>query len=86
MDQDTGQVHYVEVTGANMHDVTVVPWLLTGEENAFYGDSGYLGAEKREDAVTRNQLHKKIQYKISRRQSKNRKCPIRSQTQLKRGA
>ena len=54
VDKDTGLVHHVEVTGANVHDVAVVPDLLTGEETEVYGDSGYLGANKREDAVTRN--------------------------------
>ncbi len=34
---------------------------LTGEEEAVYGDSGYLGAEKRSDAVVRNKSgHKSI--------------------------
>ena len=54
VDQDSGLVHSIEVTGANTHDVTMVPKLLTGEENTVYGDSGYLGAEKRDDAITRN--------------------------------
>ena len=53
MDKDTGIVHSVEVTSAN-HDVEVTPKLLTGEENTVNGDSGYIGAEKREDAVVRN--------------------------------
>ena len=56
VDQDSGLVHSVEVTGANTHDVTMVPKLLTGEENTVYGDSGYLGAEKRDDAITREPL------------------------------
>lgn len=42
VDQDSGLVHSIEVTGANTHDVTMVPKLLTGEENTVYGDSGYL--------------------------------------------
>ena len=58
VDQNTGLLHRVEVTGANVHDVTVVPQLLAGEEEAAYGDSGYLGAEKREDAVTRREREK----------------------------
>ena len=51
VDKDSGLVHSVEVTSANVHDVPVVPELLTGEETIVYGDSGYLGAEKPEDAV-----------------------------------
>ena len=74
VDQDTGLVHHVEVTSANVHDVTMVSQLLTGEEASVYGDSGYLGAEKREDAMLRNKQGKRIRYKINRRptQSKNR--------------
>lgn len=60
MDQDSGLVHSVEVTSANTHDVTMVPKLLSGEETTVYGDSGYLGAEKRDDAITRNAKGKKI--------------------------
>ena len=46
----------------------MVPELLTGEETV-YGDSGYLGAEKREDSVIRNHQGKRIRYKINRRPS-----------------
>jgi len=35
--------------------------LLTGEEEVVYGDSGYIGAEKRDDAITRNNHGKKNQ-------------------------
>lgn len=63
VDQDSGLVHSVEVTGANTHDVTMVSKLLTGEENAVYGDSGYLGAEKRDDAITRNTKGKRSNIK-----------------------
>ena len=55
-----------------MHNVTVTPDLLTGEENFVYGDSGYLGADKRENAVVRNQSWKKIRYKINKRPSQIR--------------
>ena len=54
VDQDSGLVHSIEVTSANTHDVTMVPKLLTGEETTVYGDSGYLSAEKRDDAIIRN--------------------------------
>ena len=45
VDKDSGLVHTVKVTSANIHDVTMVPELLTGDEDSVYGDSGYLGAE-----------------------------------------
>ena len=84
VDQDSGLVHSVEVTGANTHDVTMVSKLLTGEENAVYGDSGYLGAEKRDDAITRNTKGKKIKYKTNRRPSQSKKKSARSKAQIKR--
>jgi IS5 family transposase len=84
VDRKTGLVHHVEVTGANVHDVTVVPKLLTGEEETVHGDSGYLGAEKREDAITRNKQGKKIKYKINRRPSQNNHKGVRSSGQVKR--
>ena len=84
VDKDSGLAHTIEVTGANTHDVTMVPKLLTGEEETVYGDSGYLGAEKREDAVTRNQSGKKIKYKTNRRPSQSKKRSVRSQAQIKR--
>ena len=50
----------------------MVPKLLTGEETAVYGDSGYLGAEKRDDAIIRNTKGKKVKYKINLRLSARR--------------
>ena len=47
--------------------------LLTGEEEVVYGDSGYPGAGKREDAIVRNKSGHKIKYKINRRPSQVKK-------------
>ena len=47
----------------------MVPKLLTGTEEIVYGDSGYLGAEKREDAIIKNLAGKKIKYKTNCRPS-----------------
>ena len=84
VDKDSGLAHHVEVTAANVHDVTVTPDLLTGEEETVYGDSGYTGAEKREDATTHNTEGKKIRYRINRRPSQSKNKPARSQAQIKR--
>ena len=84
VDKDTGLVHHVEVTSANIHDVTMVPRLLSGEEIAVYGDSGYLGAEKREDAVTKNKQGKRIRYKTNRRPSQSKNRSVHSRAQIKR--
>lgn len=84
VDKDTGLVHTVEVTGANTHDVVMTSKLLTGDEENVYGDSGYLGADKREDSIRRNRQGRRIRYRINRRPSQIRKKPTRAQGQLKR--
>lgn len=84
VDKDTGLVHTLKTTAANVHDVAVAAELLTGEEETVYGDSGYLGAEKREEAVRWNKKGKKIRYKINRRPSQFKNCPTRSKAQIKR--
>ena len=84
VDKDTGLVHTLKVTAANVHDVTMTAQLLSGEEKTVHGDSGYLGAEKREDAVLRNKDGKKIHYKINRRPSQSKNNSTRSKAQIKR--
>lgn len=84
VDKDSGLVHTIKGTSANVHDVTMVPELLTGEEETVYGDSGYLGAEKREDAVVGNHQGKRIHYKINRRPSQSKHASTRSKAQIKR--
>lgn len=83
VDHETGIVHSLEVTSANTHDVCMVAELLTGEEQLVYGDSGYLGAEKRTEAVTRNKYGKRIHYKINRRPSQSKHNSNRSRAQIK---
>ena len=61
LDQDSDLVHSGEVARANTHDVTMIRNLLTGEKNTVYGDSVYLGAEKRDDVITRKHLWEKDQ-------------------------
>ena len=41
----------------------------TGTEEEVNGDAGYVGANKRKDAITRNKFGKKIKYRICRRPS-----------------
>ena len=60
VDSKTGLVHTVKATSANVHDVTVISELLRCEEKFVYGDSGYLGAEKGEDAVIKNNNGKEM--------------------------
>lgn len=84
VDRTSGLVHHVETTAANVHDITVVPKLLYGEEESVHGDSGYLGAEKRTGAIVRNNKGKKIRYKINRRPSQSKNNSARSKAQIKR--
>lgn len=84
VDKESGLVHTVKVTVANEHDVTVTSELLTGEEEEVYGDSGYLGAEKRPEALKKNKAGKSVHYKINRRPSQSKNKSARSQAQIKR--
>ena len=84
VDKDSGLVHTVKVTAANEHDVNMTSKLLHGEEETVGGDSGYIGAEKREDAILKNKKGKKIKYNINRRPSQYKKNSKRSQAQIKR--
>ncbi len=84
VDKDSGLVHTVEVTAANVHDVTMTAKLLTGEESVVYGDSGYIGADKREEAIVRNKNGKRIRYKLNRRPSQSKNKTARAQGQIKR--
>ena len=47
VDDESGLVHSVVVTAANVADVTQVDKLLHGDENVVCADAGYTGVEKR---------------------------------------
>ena len=49
VDDESGLVHHVECTAANVGDVTQTHKLLHGQENTVCGDSGYTGLDKREE-------------------------------------
>jgi len=74
VDADTGLAHSLEVTAANVSDVSQTPNLLTGEEDVVYADAGYIGADKRENAKKKNKRGKKIKYKINRKRSHVKKA------------
>lgn len=73
VDEENGLIHTVKTTAANEHDVTVMNELLHGEEERAFGDSGYIGAKKRPDAVKKNKSGKNIKYIINRRPSSIKK-------------
>ena len=49
VDAKTGLTHSFTTTAANEHDLNQADNLLHGEENFIFADSGYRGAEKREE-------------------------------------
>lgn len=66
-------MHTVKATAANVHDVTMTSELLTGEEYEAYGDSGYIGTDKRDDVIIHNNKGRKIKHKINRKPSQIKK-------------
>ena len=51
VDSETGVVHSMSTTSANVHDVTEAHRLLHGREKRVWGDAGYQGVAKREENV-----------------------------------
>ena len=68
--ETSGLVHHAEGTTANVSDVSVTPKLLSGNEENVYDDSGYLGTQKRDDAMIRNKRGKEIRYRINRKHAR----------------
>ena len=54
VDAESGLVHTVIGTAANLNDVTQAHALLHGEEQVVFADAGYQGASKRPDATSVN--------------------------------
>jgi transposase, IS5 family len=66
VDAGSGLVRTIEVTAANEHDVTVAAKLIREDDEVVYGDSGYLGIQKRPEV--RDDAHlSRIDYRINRR-------------------
>ena len=70
MDSESGLIHSVETTAANVHDLTAAADLLHGEETVVYADAGYQGIEKREEMQGRG-----IGFRIAMRPGKRRVLP-----------
>ena len=66
VDADSGLVHTVIGTAANVNDVTQANALLHGDEKEAFGDAGYQGAEKRPDATG------KVRWNVAMRPGKRR--------------
>jgi IS5 family transposase len=70
VDKDTGLIHSVETTAANVHDLTPAADLLHGEETVLYADAGYRGIEKRDEMEGKG-----IGFRIAMRPGKRRALP-----------
>lgn len=49
VDKESGLVHTLVTTAANVSDISQTPALLHGQEQEIWLDAGYVGVEKRED-------------------------------------
>jgi transposase, IS5 family len=65
VDAESGLVHTVKCTPANVHDITVAHELLHGKEKIAFADAGYVGIEKRGETGT-------VQWHVAMRPSKRR--------------
>jgi len=70
VDSESGLIHSVETTAANVHDLTPAAELLHGEETVVYADAGYQGIEKREEMQGRG-----IGFRVAMRPGKRRALP-----------
>ncbi len=66
VDAGTGYVTKVTATPANVHDIAETAKLIRSDDEVVYGDSGYLGIEKREEIASDAHLSG-IDYRINRR-------------------
>jgi len=69
VDAESGLVHMVIGTAANVHDITVAQALLHGEETDVYADAGYQGIEKRCEADA-------VRWHVAMRPAKRRKLDL----------
>ena len=67
-DAGSGYVHTITGTAANVHDIEEAPKLFREDDHVGYGDSGYLGIEKRDEVKTVPNLSK-IEFRINKRPS-----------------
>ena len=74
VDAGSGYVHSLETTAANVHDITVAAQLIREDDEVVYGDSGYIGIEKREEIKSAQTLSTK-DYRINRRHKSVQQMP-----------
>ena len=70
VDADSGLIHTVAGTSANVSDVSQTHVLLHGEEKAVYADAGYVGVEKRDEIA---EAHEGVDWNIAVKRGKIKK-------------
>ena len=70
VDKDSGLIHSVVTTAANVHDLTPAAELLHGDEDVVYGDAGYQGIGKR-----REMADTAADFRVALRPGKRRALP-----------
>ena len=78
VDRDSGLVHTVVTTAANVADVTQTAALLHGDESQVFADAGCTGADKRTELSD-----KAIEWEIATRRSVLKKLPEGAIKQLR---
>jgi len=64
VDAGTGYIHSVEMTAANVADITVAASLIREDDEVVYGDSAYSGIEKREE-IQNSKHFSSINYRVN---------------------
>ena len=77
VDKDSGLIHSVVVTAANVHDLTPAAELLHGDEEVIYGDAGYQGIAKRPEMAGRT-----AEFRVAMRPGKRRAIPDSAEGKL----
>lgn len=68
VDAGSGYVHTITGTSANVHDIDETAKFIRKDDEVVYGDSGYSGAEKREEI--RNGKHlSRVEFRTNKRLS-----------------
>lgn len=68
VDAGSGYVHTITGTAANVHDIRETSKLIREDDEVVYGDSGYSGAEKREE-IRKDEHQSKVEFRTNRRPS-----------------
>jgi IS5 family transposase len=63
--KDSGLIHSVVLTAANVHELTPATELFHGDEDVVYGDAGYLSIGKRSEMAG-----KKAEFRVAMRAGK----------------